>query len=85
MIFDEEKTAVWRRLEFRHVALFRAQARDSANAILEAGARLQLPAVGRHRRLLPRLDQALQGREDQFRPPTLSVRRRFREASFAGT
>ena len=29
MIFDEQKTAVRLRLEFGHVALFRAQARDS--------------------------------------------------------
>src|SRR5208282_329902 len=62
MIFDEQKTAVRLRLEFGHVALFRAQARDSANAILEAGARLQRPAVGRHRRLLPRLNEAIQAR-----------------------
>jgi hypothetical protein len=41
MIFDEEKTAVRLPLEFGHVALFRAQARDSADAILEAGGRLQ--------------------------------------------
>jgi hypothetical protein len=53
MIFDEEKTAVSLHLEFGHVPLFRAQARDSANAILEAGARLQHLAAGRHRRLSP--------------------------------
>jgi len=41
MIFDEEKTAVRLRLEFGHAALFGAQARDGADPILEAGARLQ--------------------------------------------
>jgi len=60
MIFNEQKTAVPLRCEFRHVPLFGAQTRDSANAILEAGARLQRPAVGRHRRLLPRLNEAIE-------------------------
>ena len=60
MIFDEEKTAVRLRLKFGHVTLFRAQARDSANAIRKAGARLQRPAVGSHRRLLPCLNEAIQ-------------------------
>ena len=62
MIFDKEKTAVRRRPEFGHVAFFRAQARDSANAILEARARLQRPTVGHHRRVLPRRNQAIQPR-----------------------
>ena len=62
MIFDEEKTAIRLRFEFGHVALFGAQARDSADTILEAGARLKRPAVGSHRRLLPRLNQAIQAR-----------------------
>jgi len=62
MIFDKEKTAVWLDLEFGHVALLRAQVRDSANAILEAAARLQRAAVGRHRRFLPRRNQAVQPR-----------------------
>jgi hypothetical protein len=40
MIFDEQKTAVRLGLEFGHVALLGAQARDSANAIIETAARL---------------------------------------------
>jgi hypothetical protein len=59
MIFDKEKTAVRLCPEFGHVAFFGAQARDSANAILEAGTRLQRPTVGHHRRVLPRLNQAI--------------------------
>ena len=62
MIFDKEKTAVWLDLEFGHVALLRAQVRDSANAILEAAARLQRAAVGRQRRLLTRPNQVIQPR-----------------------
>jgi hypothetical protein len=67
MIFDKEKTAVRLGPEFGHVAFFRAQARDNANAILEAGARLQRPAVGRDRRLLPRLNGAIQPRFSEDR------------------
>src|SRR5215472_6774568 len=41
MIFDQEKAAIRLRLEFGHVALLRPEACDGADAILEAGAKLQ--------------------------------------------
>jgi len=64
--FREEKTAVGLRLDFGHVALCRAQARDSAMRSLKPEQVSRGPAVG-CRRFLPRRIRSERTQHDRDR------------------
>jgi len=68
VVFDQQKAAVFLRLDLGHVALAGSETGQEADAIAEVRMRLQGPAVARRHLLLPQLDKAIEARGAKHRP-----------------